>query len=179
VLTVEIIFHDLDLTEFSNTLFESNMAVNLGVLNYQIVIISQIAGSVLLQFEVQPPLSSTNLEGVDAMVTILTTKTFAMDALFKTYDVLAIVMPYEATESTSKQGGDNTMMLVLVAIGVFVAMAAIVCCGVLLIRVRGDQKQIKPNAPDKVALLKDKDLESPPREEVGQEVAIVDQPRHH
>ena len=64
VLTAEMLFPDLDNAEFNATVFVSNMASNLEVLSYQLVVTQRVPGSLRVEFEVQPPLGSTTVANV-------------------------------------------------------------------------------------------------------------------
>jgi hypothetical protein len=126
-----MLFPDVDNAEFSETLFISNMAMNLQVLTYQVVVTRRVPGSLTVDFQVQPTVGSTAVADVQAMVDTLSTGDFVMDPLFGRWEVLRIVMPYEEQASSSE---DNTITLVLIAGGAFVLMAALVCGGMVCIR---------------------------------------------
>lgn len=131
VLTVQMLFPDVDIAGFSETLFISNMAVNLEVLTYQVVVTKLVAGSLTVEFQVQPTMGQSTVENVELMVDTLRTGNFVMDALFGRWEVFRIVMPYEEETSSSE---DNTITLVLIAGGAFVLMAGLVCGGMMCIR---------------------------------------------
>jgi hypothetical protein len=131
VLTVLMLFPDVDNAEFSETLFISNMAVNLNLNLPQVVVTKRVPGSLRVEFQVQPMRGSSALENVELLVDTLSTGDFVMDPLFGRWEVLRIVMPYEEETSSSE---DNTITLVLIAGGAFVLMAGLVCGGMMCIR---------------------------------------------